>query len=161
MSSPSVCLSRPCKLTYSLFFLGFVRLKCLMYCPNMCRPTFLRIVQNKSIEQFSGLPYIYSLLNCLICMWYGLPCVSYGVILVATVNSIGAAFQLAYVILFILHADGSKKVDRILIPYGCSQHLFIIFISFMSSVLALFVAEDVCIALGSVWCFCPYCLCEP
>ncbi|KAG6490494.1 bidirectional sugar transporter SWEET2a-like [Zingiber officinale] len=73
-------------------------------------PTFRRIVRNKSTEQFSGLPYIYSLLNCLICMWYGLPCVSYGVILVATVNSIGAVFQFVYVVLFILHVDGSKKL---------------------------------------------------
>lgn len=74
------------------------------------RPTFKRIVRNKSTEQFSGLPYIYSLLNCLICMWYGLPWVSYGVILVATVNSIGAAFQLAYVSLFIRFADSAKRV---------------------------------------------------
>ncbi|KAJ8498337.1 hypothetical protein OPV22_008889 [Ensete ventricosum] len=73
-------------------------------------PTFKRIVRNKSTEQFSGLPYIYSLLNCLICMWYGLPWVSYGVILVATVNSIGAAFQLAYVSLFIRFADSSRRL---------------------------------------------------
>lgn len=75
------------------------------------RPTFKRIVQNKSTEEFSGLPYIYSLLNCLICMWYGLPCVSYGVILVATVNSVGAAFQLVYVILFIRYANSARKVN--------------------------------------------------
>ncbi|CAL9190016.1 unnamed protein product, partial [Musa hybrid cultivar] len=73
-------------------------------------PTFKRIVQNKSTEEFSGLPYIYSLLNCLICMWYGLPCVSYGVILVATVNSVGAAFQLVYVILFIRYANSARKL---------------------------------------------------
>lgn len=74
------------------------------------RPTYKRIIRNKSTEQFSGLPYVYSLLNCLICMWYGLPCVSYGVILVATVNSIGAAFQLVYVTLFIIYADTTRKV---------------------------------------------------
>nr|CAD1834796.1 unnamed protein product [Ananas comosus var. bracteatus] len=73
-------------------------------------PTYKRIIRNKSTEQFSGLPYVYSLLNCLICMWYGLPCVSYGVILVATVNSIGAAFQLVYVSLFIIYADTTRKV---------------------------------------------------
>ncbi|URE27449.1 SAM dependent carboxyl methyltransferase [Musa troglodytarum] len=73
-------------------------------------PTFKRIVQSKSTEEFSGLPYIYSLLNCLICMWYGLPCVSYGVILVATVNSVGAAIQLVYVTLFIRHANSARKL---------------------------------------------------
>ncbi|KAK1326184.1 Bidirectional sugar transporter SWEET2a [Acorus calamus] len=73
-------------------------------------PTFRRIVRNKSTENFSGLPYIYALLNCLICFWYGLPCVSHGVILVATVNSVGALFQLMYIIIFIIHADRGKKL---------------------------------------------------
>jgi solute carrier family 50 protein (sugar transporter) len=56
------------------------------------------------------MPYIYSLLNCLICMWYGLPFVSYGVVLVATVNSIGAVFQLAYTAVFIAFADAKQRV---------------------------------------------------
>lgn len=80
----------------------------------ICRPTFKRIVRNKSTEQFSGLPYLYSLLNCLICMWYGLPFISYGVLLVVTVNSIGAAFQLTYLILFIVYADPKRKVTALL-----------------------------------------------
>jgi solute carrier family 50 (sugar transporter) len=75
-----------------------------------CSPTFKRIVRNGSTEQFSCTPYIYSLLNCLICMWYGLPFVSYGVVLVATVNSIGAVFQLAYTAVFIAFADAKQRV---------------------------------------------------
>nr|UJT76393.1 bidirectional sugar transporter SWEET2a [Hemerocallis fulva] len=79
--------------------------------------TFGRIIRNKSTEQFSGLPYIYALLNCLICFWYGLPFVSHGVILVSTVNSIGACFQLAYVIIFIVFADtrGKLKMSGLLV----------------------------------------------
>ncbi|BAD88223.1 putative MtN3 [Oryza sativa Japonica Group] len=73
-------------------------------------PTFKRIVRNGSTEQFSAMPYIYSLLNCLICLWYGLPFVSYGVVLVATVNSIGALFQLAYTATFIAFADAKNRV---------------------------------------------------
>lgn len=74
------------------------------------RPTFRRIIRNHSTEQFSGLPYVYSLLNCLICLWYGLPYVTPGIILVATVNSIGAIFQLVYIIIFIAYAEKTKKV---------------------------------------------------
>lgn len=74
------------------------------------RPTFRRIVRNKSTEQFSGLPYIYGLLNCLICLWYGLPIICPGIILVATVNSIGAMFQLIYITTFITFAENVKKV---------------------------------------------------
>ncbi|XP_065878865.1 bidirectional sugar transporter SWEET2a-like [Euphorbia lathyris] len=73
-------------------------------------PTFRRIIRSQSTEQFSGLPYIYALLNCLICFWYGTPIVSPGIILVATVNSVGAVFQLIYLSIFIWHAEQSKKI---------------------------------------------------
>ncbi|XP_038986119.1 bidirectional sugar transporter SWEET2a-like [Phoenix dactylifera] len=90
-------------------------------------PTFKRIVKNRSTEQFSGLPYVYSLLNCLICFWYGLPCVAPGVILVATVNSIGAIFQSVYVALFIIYADKAKKLKMsgLLIAVFCAFALII------------------------------------
>lgn len=74
------------------------------------RPTFKRIIRNRSTEQFSGLPYIYALLNCLICLWYGMPLVSPGIMLVATVNSVGAVFQLIYVSIYIAYADKAMKV---------------------------------------------------
>jgi solute carrier family 50 protein (sugar transporter) len=71
------------------------------------RPTFKRVLKAKSTEQFDGLPYLLSLLNCCICLWYGLPWVSGGGgrALVATVNGTGALFQLAYISLFIFYAD--------------------------------------------------------
>nr|AYV91982.1 SWEET2b [Saccharum spontaneum] len=70
-------------------------------------PTFKRVLKAKSTEQFDGLPYLLSLLNCCICLWYGLPWVSGGGgrALVATVNGTGALFQLAYISLFIFYAD--------------------------------------------------------
>ncbi|GAY54985.1 hypothetical protein CUMW_160920 [Citrus unshiu] len=74
-------------------------------------PTFRRIIRNHSTEEFSGLPYVYALLNCLITMWYGTPLVSADNILVTTVNSIGAAFQLVYIILFITYTEKDKKVS--------------------------------------------------
>ncbi|XP_022718051.1 bidirectional sugar transporter SWEET2-like isoform X1 [Durio zibethinus] len=73
-------------------------------------PTFRRIIRNQSTEQFSGLPYIYALLNCLICTWYGTPLISYDNVLVMTVNSIGAVFQITYIILFIIYADKEIKI---------------------------------------------------
>ncbi|KAL8108238.1 hypothetical protein AgCh_024619 [Apium graveolens] len=78
-------------------------------------PTFRRIVRNGSTEQFSGLPYVYSLLNCLICLWYGLPYVTPGIILVATVNSVGAIFQLVYIVIFIAYAEKTRKVVKQLV----------------------------------------------
>ncbi|QCE10211.1 bidirectional sugar transporter SWEET2-like [Vigna unguiculata] len=78
-------------------------------------PTFRRIIRNGSTEMFSGLPYIYSLLNCLICMWYGTPLISTDNLLVTTVNSIGAVFQFGYIILFLMYAEKSKKVRMIVL----------------------------------------------
>ncbi|XP_035545728.1 bidirectional sugar transporter SWEET2-like isoform X2 [Juglans regia] len=76
-------------------------------------PTFKRIIRNKSTEQFSGLPYIYALLNCLICLWYGMPLVSPNIILVATVNSIGAFFQLIYLSIYIAFAGKAIKLKML------------------------------------------------
>ncbi|KAK7257129.1 hypothetical protein RIF29_30871 [Crotalaria pallida] len=73
-------------------------------------PTFRRIVRNESTEMFSGLPYIYSLLNCLICLWYGTPLVSPNKLLLFSVNAIGATFQSVYIILFLIYAEKAKKV---------------------------------------------------
>ncbi|ONI12277.1 hypothetical protein PRUPE_4G155700 [Prunus persica] len=72
--------------------------------------TYRRIIRNRSTEEFSGLPYIYALLNCLICTWYGSPLVSSDNLLIMTVNSAGAVFQLVYIALFIIYAEKSKKV---------------------------------------------------
>ncbi|KAL5564987.1 hypothetical protein UlMin_028151 [Ulmus minor] len=85
--------------------------------------TFRRIIRNHSTEQFSGLPYIYALLNCLICVWYGTPLISSDNLLVVTVNSVGAVFQLVYLILFIIYAEKSIKI-RIL---GLLLAVFILF----------------------------------
>ncbi|CAN6689582.1 unnamed protein product [Malus baccata var. baccata] len=68
---------------------------------------------HKQTEQFSGLPYIYALLNCLICSWYGMLVVKTGIILVATVNSVGAVFQLVYLSMFITYAERAIKVKLV------------------------------------------------
>ncbi|KAE8678107.1 Bidirectional sugar transporter SWEET2a [Hibiscus syriacus] len=51
-------------------------------------PMYVLLAKNQSTESFSGLPYVYALLNCLICTWYGTPSVSYDNVPVMTVNSI-------------------------------------------------------------------------
>ncbi|XP_073220086.1 bidirectional sugar transporter SWEET2-like [Cicer arietinum] len=73
-------------------------------------PTFRRIIGNGSTDMFSGLPYIYSLLNCLICLWYGTPLIAPDNLLITTVNSIGAAFQLVYIVLFLMYVEKPRKM---------------------------------------------------
>lgn len=81
-------------------------------------PTFRRIMRNQCTEDFSALPYLYALLNCLICAWYGTPFMSDDNVLVTTVNTVGAVFQLTYVILYIVYAEKSKKLNTFVLLIG-------------------------------------------
>nr|ACG28388.1 seven-transmembrane-domain protein 1 [Zea mays] len=64
-------------------------------------PTFWRIIRRKSTEDFSGVPYSMTLLNCLLSAWYGLPFVSPNNMLVSTINGAGAAIEAVYVVIFL------------------------------------------------------------
>lgn len=64
---------------------------------------------NKSTEQFSGIPYVMTLLNCLLSAWYGLPFISPNNMLVSTINGTGAAIEAIYVLIFIIHAPKKEK----------------------------------------------------
>lgn len=71
--------------------------------------TFKRIIRSKSTEDFSGIPYVMTLLNCLLSAWYGLPFVSKNNLLVWTINGTGAVLEIIYVLIFILYAPRKEK----------------------------------------------------
>ncbi|XP_034674855.1 bidirectional sugar transporter SWEET1 [Vitis riparia] len=71
--------------------------------------TFKRIIKSKSTEQFSGIPYVMTLLNCLLSAWYGLPFVSKNNILVSTINGTGAAIEIIYVLTFIAYSIKKER----------------------------------------------------
>ena len=50
------------------FFLSFVRVIVKFFC-SCGRITFKRIIWHKSTEEFSGIPYVMTLLNCLLSAW--------------------------------------------------------------------------------------------
>lgn len=126
----------------------------------ICRSTFGRIVRNKSTEHFSGLPYIYALLNCLICMWYGSPLVSDDNLLVMTVNSAGAVFQFVYIILFITYADKANKVNpsfliqKAHLPFCTCLYFLKLSIACVEKSLILLAGEDDRISPGNYWRIC-------
>eukprot|EP00253_Pinus_taeda_P007439 PITA_07439 len=70
--------------------------------------TFWEIIKRKSTEEFSGFPYISTLLNCLLSAWYGLPFVSPNNLLVSTINGTGAVLELCYVIMFLFYIRNKK-----------------------------------------------------
>ncbi|GER37686.1 bidirectional sugar transporter SWEET1 [Striga asiatica] len=71
--------------------------------------TFKRIVAKRSTEQFSGIPYVMTLLNCLLSAWYGLPFISKNNYLVTVINGTGAAIEAAYVLIFLIFAPKKEK----------------------------------------------------
>ncbi|CAN6350955.1 unnamed protein product [Urochloa humidicola] len=77
-------------------------------------PTFWRIIRRRSTEDFSGVPYNMTLLNCLLSAWYGLPFVSPNNILVSTINGAGAAIEAVYVVIFLVFASRRRTRLRML-----------------------------------------------
>jgi solute carrier family 50 (sugar transporter) len=75
--------------------------------------TFKRIIWHKSTEEFSGIPYVMTFLNCLLSAWYGLPFVSPNNMLVSTINGTGAGIEFIYVVLFIIYAPRKEKAKML------------------------------------------------
>ncbi|KAH6819062.1 Nodulin MtN3 family protein [Perilla frutescens var. frutescens] len=70
--------------------------------------TFVRIVKNKSTEEFESLPYICTLLSSSLWVYYGL--IRPGSYLVSTVNGFGVVIEIVFVALFLAYAPPNNKV---------------------------------------------------
>lgn len=81
----------------------------------LCRPTFIQIWKKGSVEQYSPVPYLATLINCMVWTLYGLPMVHPGSILVVTINGSGVVIELVYIILFLIYSDGKKKRLKVLL----------------------------------------------
>lgn len=81
----------------------------------LCRPTFIQIWKKGSVEQYSPVPYLATLINCMVWTLYGLPMVNPGSILVVTINGTGVVIELVYIILFLIYSDGKKKRLKVLL----------------------------------------------
>ncbi|PKU63354.1 Bidirectional sugar transporter SWEET4 [Dendrobium catenatum] len=81
-------------------------------------PTFIRIWKKKSVEEFSVIPYVATLLNCMLWMLYGLPIVHPNSTLVLTINCAGTAIEICYVILYLVFSDGPKRLKALFLFFG-------------------------------------------
>ncbi|XP_043718739.1 bidirectional sugar transporter SWEET3b-like [Telopea speciosissima] len=82
--------------------------------------TFRRVIQKRTTGEFSCIPYITALLNCLIYVWYGLPLVSNGWenLPLVTINSVGIMLELSFIFIYLWFASARarKLVSLILLP---------------------------------------------
>jgi solute carrier family 50 protein (sugar transporter) len=70
------------------------------------------------VEQYSAIPYVATLLNCMMWVLYGLPVVHPHSMLVITINGTGMAIQLTYVTLFLLYSAGAARRKVMLLLAG-------------------------------------------
>nr|UJT76396.1 bidirectional sugar transporter SWEET4b [Hemerocallis fulva] len=81
-------------------------------------PTFVGIIKKKDVEQFSPVPYLATLLNCMLWVLYGLPIVHPDSTLVITINGAGVVIELIYIAIFVIFSDGKKRLNVFLIFIG-------------------------------------------
>ncbi|KAL8042036.1 hypothetical protein ABFX02_09G024000 [Erythranthe guttata] len=72
-------------------------------------PTFIKIWKEKSVQSFKPDPYIATVLNCAMWVFYGMPFVHPDSLLVATINGVGFFIEIAYLTIFFTFSDWPKR----------------------------------------------------
>ncbi|KAJ7563711.1 hypothetical protein O6H91_03G124100 [Diphasiastrum complanatum] len=73
-------------------------------------PTFWTLMKKKSTMEYSGLPYVCTLFNCLLWIFYGMPFVKPHSMLIITINGFGCAIELIYLTVYIIYADRKNQL---------------------------------------------------
>ncbi|KAJ7564445.1 hypothetical protein O6H91_02G017800 [Diphasiastrum complanatum] len=73
-------------------------------------PTFWSILKKKSTMDYSGLPYVCTLFNCLLWILYGMPFVKPHSMLIITINGFGCAIEFIYLTIYLIYAARQNKV---------------------------------------------------
>ncbi|XP_074278987.1 bidirectional sugar transporter SWEET5-like [Silene latifolia] len=122
-------------------------------------PTFIRIIKNKSVEQFKPDPYIATILNCAMWVLYGLPFVHPNNILVVTINGIGLGIEIIYVSIFFIYSTwGKRKRIAIALVIELIFFLVVLFITMKAihtiKIRTIFVGA-LCVAFNVIMYFSP------
>ncbi|XP_076908294.1 bidirectional sugar transporter SWEET5-like [Bidens hawaiensis] len=80
-------------------------------------PTFTKIMKAKLVQAFRPDPYVATILNCAMWMFYSLPIVHPDSVLLFTVNCAGFAIEVVFIIIFLAYStwSGRKKIIIVLI----------------------------------------------
>ncbi|VVB00867.1 unnamed protein product [Arabis nemorensis] len=87
-------------------FAGNVIAICLFLSPT---PTFVEIVKKKSVEKYSPLPYLATLINCLVRGFYGFPMVHPDSTLVMTLSGVGVLIEIVFLTIFFVFCGRKKQ----------------------------------------------------
>ncbi|CAK9257244.1 unnamed protein product [Sphagnum jensenii] len=92
-----------------LGIIGNIISMCLFASPM---PTFWDIIQKRDVQRYSAIPYVCTLLNCMLWVVYGLPDVSLQV-LVVTINLSGCLIELIYISIYLVYAPKKTQTKAL------------------------------------------------
>nr|GMC74398.1 bidirectional sugar transporter SWEET5-like [Ipomoea batatas]GME06672.1 bidirectional sugar transporter SWEET5-like [Ipomoea batatas] len=72
-------------------------------------PTFSKIIKSKSVQAFKVDPYLATILNCAMWVFYGMPFVHPDSLLVVTINGAGLVIEAAYIIIFFIYSKPKQR----------------------------------------------------
>lgn len=81
----------------------------ILYVSFSFRPTFIQIVKKKSTEEYSPVPYLATLINCLVWVLYGLPMVHPHNTPVLTINGTGIIIEVVFITIFFVYCGRQKQ----------------------------------------------------
>ncbi|CAA0838578.1 Bidirectional sugar transporter SWEET7 [Striga hermonthica] len=76
-------------------------------------PTFIGIWKKKSVDEYSAVPYLATLVNCGLWVLYGLPIVHPHSMLVVTINGTGLLIEIVYISIFLAFSKQPGKRLRV------------------------------------------------
>ncbi|KAF2537348.1 hypothetical protein F2Q70_00004724, partial [Brassica cretica] len=82
------------------------------------------VFKKKSTEEFSCLPYVMTLFNCLIYTWYGLPIVSHcwENFPLVSINGVGIVLESIFIFVYFCYASPKEKLPNMVgTPLGILQ----------------------------------------
>ncbi|XP_077244056.1 nodulin MtN3 family protein isoform X1 [Tasmannia lanceolata] len=76
-------------------------------------PTFITIIKKRAVEQYSPEPYLATLVNCMLWVFYGLPIVHPNSILVSTINGVGVLLEAVYLTIFFIFSGQKLRMKMV------------------------------------------------
>ncbi|KAH7651073.1 solute carrier family 50 (sugar transporter) protein [Dioscorea alata] len=87
-------------------------------------PTFWKIWKRKAVEDFSPIPYLATLLNCALWVFYGMPFIHPNSLLIVTINGFGFVVEALYIVMFFIY--GKRKIRLKMLAILLAEIIFMV-----------------------------------
>lgn len=70
-------------------------------------------MKSKSVQAFKPDPYVVTILNCAMWVFYGMPFVHPDSLLVVTINGAGLIIEAVYIVIFFIYSKSKQRVKYV------------------------------------------------